>query len=154
MYLFNGRYEEISTNVVRIFEENKWPFLIIDLLTEFEAADFKREERLLLNLPAESELDLLIKGSYKLLDLITFFTMVKSGEIRAWTLKKGQTAIEAGGIVHSDFQEHFIKADVINWKNLVYAGGFHPAREKGLIRTEGKEYIVQDGDVIEIKSNV
>ena len=75
--------------------------------------------------------------------------MVKSDEIRAWTLKKGETAPNAGGVIHNDFKEHFIKAEVINWKNLVNAGGFHQAKEKGLIRTEGKEYIVQDGDVME-----
>ena len=88
-----------------------------------------------------------------MLDLITFFTTIGTNETRAWILKKGGKAPQAGGVVHSDFETHFIKAEVINWQNLVNAGGFANAREKGLIRTEGKDYVVQDGDVIEIKSN-
>jgi len=68
-------------------------------------------------------------------------------------IKKGLTAPRAGGVIHSDFETHFIKAEVINWQDLINKGGYAKAREDGLIRTEGKEYIVQDGDVIEIKHN-
>lgn len=151
LYLLNGSDQEVPAEIIEMFKKNNWLFLIIDLLTELEAVDFNKEERLSFGLPVESEMDLLIKKSYELLDLITFFTMVKSDEIRAWTLKRGKTAPQAGGVVHNDFEEHFIKAEVINWKDLVDAGGFHHSREKGLIRTEGKGYVVQDGDVIEIK---
>ncbi|MEK7123600.1 MAG: DUF933 domain-containing protein, partial [Patescibacteria group bacterium] len=70
---------------------------------------------------------------------------------RAWTVKKGSSAPEAGTAIHTDFREKFIRAEVINWKTLLEAGSYAAAREKGLIRTEGKEYIVQDGDVIEFR---
>ena len=150
LYLLNAKKEEVDKEIIEIFEKNNWSFLIMDVLNELEAAGFSKQERKELGLAEELELDNLIKKSYELLDLITFFT-TESKELKAWTLKKGQTAPQAGGKIHTDFQEHFIKAEVINWRNLIEAGSFAKAREKGLIRTEGKEYIVQDGDVIEIK---
>jgi hypothetical protein len=152
LYLLNGRDEEVPKEITEMFKNNNWPFLIIDVLTEFEAVGFSKEERLSLGLPQESELDILIKKSYELLDLITFLT-TGPDETRAWTLKKGKRAPEAGGVIHSDFEKSFIKAEAVNWKQLFDSGGFGQAREKGLIRTEGKEYVVQDGDVIEIKHN-
>ncbi len=150
LYLLNGRDEEVPVAVTEAFQKNKWPFLIIDLLTELQAADLSREERQSLNLPLESELEVLIKKSYELLDLITFFTTL-SNETRAWPLKRGKKIPAAGGVIHTDFEEKFIKAEVVNWQELVVAGGASKAREKGRIRTEGKEYVVQDGDVIEIR---
>jgi ribosome-binding ATPase len=152
LYLFNGKDEEVPQGIIEKFKKNNWPFLIIDILTEFEAEGLSGEERASLCLPLESELDLLIKKAYEILGLLTFFT-TGPDETRAWTIKKGQKAPQAGGEIHSDFESHFIKAEVINWQGLLNAGGFAGAREKGLIRTEGKEYIVQDGDVIEIKHN-
>lgn len=150
LYLLNGRNEEVPANIIEVFKKNNWSFLIVDILTEFEAADFNKEERADLGLPSELELDLLIRKSYELLDLITFFTIV-SNKPRAWTIKKGENVLRAAGIIHNDFEKYFVKAEVINWKELVDVGGFPQAREKGLVRTEGKEYLVQDGDVIEIK---
>lgn len=152
LYLLNGKDEEASKEIIEQFEKNNWPYLIIDALAEFEAVGLSREERKTLDLPLESELDLLIRKAYEILDLITFFT-TRPDETRAWTLKKGQKAPQAGGVIHSDFESHFIKADVVNWKDLIDANGFAMAREKGLIRSEGKEYVVLDGDVIEIKHN-
>jgi len=152
LYLLNGRDEEVPRDIIEKFQQNNWPFLIIDILTEFEAEGLNGEERASLCLPLESELDLLIKKAYEILGLLTFFT-TGPDETRAWTIKKGQKAPQAGGEIHSDFESHFIKAEVINWRDLLSVGGFAKAREKGLIRTEGKEYIVQDGDVIEIKHN-
>jgi len=105
-----------------------------------------------LGLPAQTKLNELIKKSYELLNLITFLT-TGSDETRAWTLKKGMKAPQAGGAIHTDFEKHFIKAEVINWQDLINSGSLSNAREKGLIRTEGKEYIIKDGDVIEIKAN-
>ena len=119
---------------------------------ELEAADLTAEEKASLGLAEESKINELIKESYRLLDLITFLT-TGPDETRAWTLKKNKTAPQAGGVIHSDFESRFIKAEVINWQTLLTSGGFSQAKEKGLLRTEGKEYIVQDGDVIEIKSN-
>ena len=124
----------------------------MDIATEFEGAGFIKEERKELGMSEESGLDLLIKKSYELLGLITFLT-TGPDETRAWTIKRGIKAQQAAGVIHTDFESHFIKADVINWKDLLDCGGFPKAKEKGQIRTEGKEYIVQDGDVIEIKHN-
>ena len=95
-------------------------------------------------------LDNLIKKSYELLDLITFFTTGKD-ETRGWTIKRGSTAPEAGRAIHTDFRDKFIRAEVIEWNKLLEAGSFASAREKGWLRTEGKEYIVKDGDVIEFR---
>ena len=93
-------------------------------------------------------LDKLITESYKLLDLITFFTTGEK-ESRAWTTKRGATAPFAGKSIHTDFMEKFIRAEVIHWDKLLEAGSYATARSKGWVRTEGKEYVVQDGDVVE-----
>jgi len=98
----------------------------------------------------EKGFDDLIKKSYELLGLETFFTTGED-ESRAWTIKKGSTAPVAGIAIHSDFHDKFIRADIINWQKLLEAGSYVNARAKGLVRTEGKEYIVKDGDVIEFK---
>jgi hypothetical protein len=105
-----------------------------------EAKEFKKE----------SYLGDLIKSAYEFLDLITFFTII-SEETRAWTIKAGSTASEAGAAIHTDFKEKFIRAEVIDWQKLLECGSWSNARAKGLLRTEGKEYIVHDGDVIEFK---
>lgn len=148
LYLLNGSEDNISPEILKIF--NKWPFVAIDIKTEFEAADFTPEERKEFGLSPESGLDILIKKSYQLLDLITFFTSGEK-ETRAWTLKKGLKAPQAGGVIHSDFEEKFIRAEVINWQDLIKVKSWAIAREKGILRTEGKDYLIHDGDVIEIK---
>jgi len=150
LYLLNGKDQEVPQKIIDEFNNHHWPYLIIDLATEFEAVGLSSEERKELGLPIETELDILIKKSYEILGLITFFT-TGPDETRAWTIKRGTKAPQAGGVIHSDFEKNFIRAEVINWKELIEAGGFAQARERGLIRTEGKDYIVQDGDVIEIK---
>ncbi|MCX6760224.1 MAG: redox-regulated ATPase YchF [Candidatus Nealsonbacteria bacterium] len=152
IYLLNGKEEEVSESIKEQFSKNSWKYIITDILSEQESADFSKEERVSLGIAEDSELDILIRKAYELLDLITFLTTGED-ETRAWTLKKGQTASQAGGVIHSDFESKFIKDDVINWQDLLNSNGFAQAREKGLIRTEGKEYVVQDGDVIEIKHN-
>lgn len=93
-------------------------------------------------------LDNLITESYNLLNLITFFTTGEK-ESRAWTTKRGATAPYAGKSIHTDFMEKFIRAEVVNYDKLIEAGSYANARAKGWVRIEGKEYIVQDGDVIE-----
>jgi len=93
-------------------------------------------------------LDNLIKAGYDLLNLITFFTTGED-ESRAWTTVRGATAPIAGKSIHTDFRDKFIRAEVVAYEQLVQAGSFGKARERGWVRTEGKEYIVQDGDVIE-----
>ena len=94
--------------------------------------------------------DQLIAESYKLLGLMNYFTTGED-ETRAWTIKQNSTAPQAGAAIHSDFEEKFIRSEVINWQDLLESGSYAKAREKGLVRTEGKEYIVQDGDVIEFR---
>ena len=153
IYLLNGQPEEVPASAFSYFQEKGDIFLIMNLLNEFEISELTPEEKKELGLPLEAEINSLIQKSYQLLDLITFLT-TGTDETRAWTLKKGSRSPQAGGVIHSDFEKYFIKAEVINWKTLLEAGGLSKAREQGLLRTEGKDYVVQDGDVIEIKSGV
>ncbi|MDE6626980.1 MAG: redox-regulated ATPase YchF [Lachnospiraceae bacterium] len=102
---------------------------------------------------AESGLDKLIQASYSLLGLISYLTSGED-ETRAWTIKRGTKAPQAAGKIHTDFERGFIRAEVVNYKDLVENGSMTSAREKGLVRSEGKEYVVQDGDVILFKFNV
>lgn len=92
----------------------------------------------------------LIRAGYDMLGLMTYFTTGED-ETRGWTIRKGSTAPEAGTAIHTDFKDKFIRADVIEWDKLIEAGSYAAAREKGLLRTEGKEYVVMDGDVVEFK---
>ena len=101
----------------------------------------------------ESGLEKLIKASYKLLGLISYLTAGEP-EVRAWTIKKGTKAPQAAGKIHTDFERGFIKAEVVNYQDLLDCGSYAGAREKGLVRMEGKEYVVQDGDVILFRFNV
>ena len=101
----------------------------------------------------ESGLEKLIKASYDLLGLISYLTAGPI-ESKAWTIKKGTKAPQAAGKIHSDFERGFIKADVISYDDLIANGTMAAAREKGLVRSEGKEYIMQDGDVVLFKFNV
>lgn len=101
----------------------------------------------------ESGLERLIKTSYRLLGLISFFT-ANPQEARAWTIVKGTRAPQAAGKIHSDFERGFIRAEVIAFHDLMESGSTHAAREKGLIRSEGKEYVMQDGDVALFRFNV
>ena len=101
----------------------------------------------------ESGLEKLIKASYELLGLMSFLTAGED-ETRAWTIKIGTKAPQAAGKIHTDFERGFIKAEVVNYKDLLDCGSYAGAREKGLVRMEGKEYIVKDGDVILFRFNV
>lgn len=128
--------------------EKKYPVVLLDVKIEEELSQMSAEEAR--ELEMKSNLDQLILKSYEILGLITFLTTGED-ETRAWTIKKDSTAPEAGRAIHSDFEEKFIRADVINWQSLLEAGSWSKAREIGQLRTEGKEYIVQDGDVVEFK---
>ncbi|MFU0791149.1 redox-regulated ATPase YchF [Cerasibacillus sp. JNUCC 74] len=101
----------------------------------------------------ESGLDQLIKASYHLLGLATYFTAGEQ-EVRAWTFRKGIKAPQAAGIIHTDFERGFIRAETVSYEDLLAAGSMAKARENGKVRLEGKEYIVQDGDVIHFRFNV
>lgn len=131
------------------------PALEIDVKLENELSELEaaaaNEMRQALSHPKNS-LDELISACYTLLGLQTFLT-TGADETRAWTITKGTKAPQAAGKIHTDFEKGFIRADVIFWANLLAAGSWAQAREKGLLRTEGKEYVVKDGDVIEFKTN-
>lgn len=149
LYLLNGKDEDVADDIKKILKD----YVIVDVQTEYDAEELAlsgAEGRRELGLPELSETDILVKKSYELLSLITFLTTGED-ETRAWTIKKGDTAPVAGAAIHSDFQEKFVKAEVVFWKDLLDAGGYPKARELGKIRTEGKEYVVKDGDVIEFK---
>ena len=120
---------------------------------EAELAELSREEAseyLVSYGLKESGLERLISASYALLGLMSFLTAGET-EVRAWTIPIGSTAVKAAGAIHSDFEKKFIRAEVVNWKSLVDLGGYPGVREKGLLRLEGKEYIVKDGDVLVIR---
>ncbi len=114
-------------------------------LPEGEAAEFLASYGL-----KESAIARLIRTSYALLGLISFFT-VGEDECRAWTLRKGSTALEAAGEIHSDIQKGFIRAEVVRYDDLIASGGLAEARNHGLLRLEGKEYVVQDGEIVHFR---
>ncbi len=102
---------------------------------------------------SESGLDKIVRASYSLLGLMSYLTAGEK-ETRAWTIKKGTKAPQAAGKIHTDFERGFIKAEVVNYKDLLDNGSLSAAREKGLVRMEGKEYVMQDGDVVLFRFNV
>ena len=123
-------------------------------LDEVELADLDPEEaaamRADLGIAADA-LTEIVQAAYRLLDLVTFFTAVGSKEVRARSLARGSTAVEAAGKVHTDMERGFVRAEVIGWDALVELGSFARARETGALRIEGRDYVVQDGDVLTIK---
>ena len=146
LYLLNGKPEEVSEEVKNILKS----YMIVDIGTEYEAENLLKQERVELGLSELSGTDILIKKSYELLGLQTYLTTGED-ETRAWTIHRGDTAPKSAGVIHSDFEQKFVKAEVIFWEDLLKAGSYAKARETGKIRTEGKEYVVKDGDVIEFK---
>ena len=130
--------------------------IVVSAKIEEEIAELDPEEKelYLSELGIEqSGLDQLIKAAYDLLGLATYFTAGEK-EVRAWTFKKGMKAPEAAGIIHSDFERGFIRAETVSYDDLMEAGSMAQARENGKIRLEGKDYVVQDGDVIHFRFNV
>lgn len=146
--------DERYTQLLDFLNSSGAKWVLVDAGIEQELKDLspeeKKEFRDSLKGTEDDGIDNLIKKGYELLNLITYFTTGED-ETRAWTIVKGWTAPQAGTAIHNDFKDKFIRAEVINWQNLLDAGSFTKAREKGLVRTEGKEYVVKDGDVIEFK---
>ncbi len=123
---------------------------------EAELAELSGEERreyLASAGVAEPGLDRLIHAGYRLLGLQTFFT-VGENEVRAWTMHRGDTAFDAAGEIHSDFQRGFIRAETVGFEEFVKAGSYKAAREQGLVRSEGRDYVVKDGDILLFRFNV
>ncbi|MBE5961508.1 MAG: redox-regulated ATPase YchF [Lachnospiraceae bacterium] len=144
-------------NAVREYakEENSEVFVICAQI-EQEIAELDEEEKKMfledLGLQ-ESGLEKLIRASYHILGLISYITAGKQ-ETRAWTITRGMKAPQAAGKIHTDFERGFIRAEIVSYDNLVEQGSYNACKEKGLVRSEGKEYIVQDGDVILFRFNV
>lgn len=128
----------------------------ISARVEEEIAELEGEDKLMflqeLGL-AESGLNRLVRAAYKLLGLYTYFTAGVQ-EVRAWTIRRGTKAPQAAGVIHTDFEKGFIRAEVVGYEHLVTAGSMNGAKEKGWLRLEGKEYVVQDGDVMHFRFNV
>lgn len=124
------------------------PHIKLDIKIEEELMEMSKED--MAEMKLKSHLGDLARKAYALLNLITYFTTGEQ-ETRAWTIARGSTAPGAGAAIHSDFQEKFIRAEIIYWEKLITAGSWGAARDTGLLRLEGKEYIVQDGDVILFK---
>jgi ribosome-binding ATPase YchF (GTP1/OBG family) len=130
--------------------------VVISAQIESELIDLSEEEGIafLQELGVrESGVGALIRATYHLLGLQTYFTAGEK-EVRAWTIHVGDTAPKAAGVIHSDFERGFIKAETVAYDDLVACGSVAAAREKGLYRMEGKEYVVKDGDVLVFKFNV
>ncbi|MBO5254160.1 MAG: redox-regulated ATPase YchF, partial [Clostridia bacterium] len=142
--------------VQKIAEEQHAAVLPICAEIESEIAGMELDEKEMfladMNL-TESGLDRLINACYSLLGLISYLTAGKP-EVRAWTITKGTKAPQAAGKIHSDFERGFIRAEVIAFDDLMACGTMAAAKEKGLVRSEGKEYVMQDGDIVLFRFNV
>ena len=149
--------ENEYVNKIREFAatENSEVMVISAKIEEEIAALDKDEKQVFLEeLGAdESGLDKLVRASYKLLGLISYLTAGKP-EVRAWTITKGTKAPQAAGKIHTDFERGFIRAEVVAFDDLMKCGSMNAAKEKGLVRSEGKEYVVNDGDIILFRFNV
>ena len=131
IYLLNGKESDVSEELKNKIKELRADYLIMDLA-------------------AENNVNELIKKAYDILGLMGFFTTGED-ETRAWTIKKGSKAPQAAGEIHTDFEKKFIRAEVVNCDKLLEAGNWTQAKQKGWLRLEGKDYIVQDGDVMVIR---
>jgi ribosome-binding ATPase YchF (GTP1/OBG family) len=127
--------------------------LVIDLALEEELAGLEQEEAAAFREGGRSALDEVVGRLKDALDLVTFFTAGEK-ETRAWTLRRGQTALDAAGTIHSDIARGFIRCEVIRWNDLVECGSRAEVAKRGLQRLEGKDYVVEDGDVLNIRFNV
>lgn len=144
---------ELAARVAEIARRTHTESLCVCAQCEMELADWSEEDaaQYRREMGVESSLARVIRAVYKLLDLITYFTATGGKELRAWTLKRGGTALDAAGQVHTDMARGFIRAEVIPAETLLQIGSLTAAREKGIMRIEGREYVVQDGDVMHFR---
>lgn len=155
---FNGKIDSnpFYNEVLQVAAEENSEVVPICARLEEEIADMSKEDKLMfleeIGLE-ESGLDRLIKAGYHLLGLISYLTAGKP-EVRAWTITRGTKAPQAAGKIHSDFERGFIRAEVISYEDLIANGSIAAAKEKGLVRSEGKDYVMQDGDVVLFRFNV
>ena len=145
-----------QTEIHQWCDKNSIQFIPVVVKQEYEIATLDQEERKeYLNLLGLSEpaLNSIIRAGFEILGLQTYFTSGPK-ESRAWTIKKGSLAPQAAGVIHTDFEKGFIKAEVVSYDHFIKYSGNHGARQEGALRLEGKDYIVKDGDVILFKFNV
>lgn len=150
-YNFDENGDERWTELVNFFEENNVEYIVVDAGIEHELKDLDEEEKNEFRREYGSQnsgIQSLIRACYNRLGLMSYFTTGEK-ETRAWTVKIGSTGPVAASAIHTDFEKKYIRAQVVTFEDLVETGSFAKAREAGKLRTEGKEYIVQDGDVIE-----
>ncbi len=156
LYVLNQKTGSKSVDTKDVVEYIKFlgaDYVLVDAGLERDLSELDPEEKVLYRASlavSESGVDELIKASYDILGLITYFTTGED-ETRAWTIRKDCTAPIAGTAIHTDFKDKFIRAEITNWEVLLGAGSYYRARVLGLVRTEGKEYIIKDGDVVEFK---
>jgi GTP-binding protein YchF len=152
----DGQSNAYVQAVRSIAEQDHSEVFVICAQIEQEIAELEEDEKRMfleeLGLQ-ESGLEKLIKASYRLLGLLSYLTAGPK-ETRAWTIKEGTKAPQAAGKIHSDFERGFIRAEIVSYANLVECGNYNAAKEKGLVRSEGKDYVVKDGDVILFRFNV
>jgi ribosome-binding ATPase YchF (GTP1/OBG family) len=154
LYVANVDEGRIEPSAALVEHAGEAPCIAVSARIEAELAELSSEEaaEMRADLGIESSgLERLVRAAYDLLGLITFFTAHRGSEARARALRKGNTGWDAAGKVHGDIQTGFVRAEVIGWRELVDAGGYAQARERGLLRTEGRDYVVRDGDVITIR---
>jgi ribosome-binding ATPase len=150
-YNFDETNDERWTELMNFIEETNSEYVIVDAGVEHELKDLEEDDKLEFRreyATLDSGIDSLIRAAYRKLGLISYFTTGEK-ETRAWTVKRDSTGPEAGAAIHTDFKDKYIRAQVVAFDDLVNAGSIAKARELGKLRTEGKEYIVKDGDVIE-----
>lgn len=148
---------ELAKRVQKQAADDNTPCVVICAKMEAELAEWPEDEAREYRSAAgvvETGIDKVIRAGYKLLNLITFFTATGAKEVRSWPLPAGTPAIEAAGRIHTDMQRGFIRAEVVTFDDLDRLGSFQAVREKGLLRLEGRDYIVQDGDIIHFRFNV
>ena len=154
--LSNAKDDEKVKQLVEYAKKENAEVIPLCVKIEEELASLEKEEQkemleaLELN---ESGLDKVIKASYDLLGLMSFLTAGEP-EVRAWTIKKGTKAPQAAGKIHSDIERGFIKAEIVSYNDLIKEGSVNNVKEKGLMRLEGKDYIMQDGDIVLFRFNV
>jgi GTP-binding protein YchF len=148
---------ELAAQVCERAEQEGADAVVLSAQTEMELQDWDAEDAsaYLVGLGlSESGLQRLVQAGYRLLGLITFFTATGAKTVQAWSIQAGTTAVQAAGKVHSDMERGFIRAEVVHFSDLEELGSFAAVREKGLLHVEGRDYVVQDGDVIHFRFNV
>jgi len=148
LYLLNGKDEDAPEVLRKRIGELGGNFIIVDLAEDGTAADSTHQSNS--GQAGSPQVAALIKKAYEILNLISFFTTGED-ETRAWTIERGTKAPQAAGVIHTDFEKNFIRLEVIPWEKLLAAGGWNQAKQKGLIKTEGKEYEAKDGDVVVVR---